>query len=293
MFSLEEALSQWKKNFLQQSLLAPDVVEEIEDYLREEFLIHQEKGIPDITVFRTSLEKLGQSNEMIIEYNKLEKTVAYRFTFLYLFRQWYDYFFKYPKITTSLILSLILIAISLHVIFDYSLLTLPMLVLGHIILLIYFILLSTFAIAPFFLQEDTFFYCFFIKKHFRYVFKFLLIHAIFVFICFVGLIFLIIPGLYLYFLFFAVRWLMVDQNISLSKAIKLNLRCVALFKSKLIVWTLLKSTMYYLMFIFLFRALHGVSFQWVYATVFYILILTINRVFYQSLYQGYALKEIV
>jgi hypothetical protein len=71
MFDLEKSIADWRRQMLTGGMNSPQILDELESHLREETLRLISQGLPANEAFETSRSRLGNSDSLHHEFNKL------------------------------------------------------------------------------------------------------------------------------------------------------------------------------------------------------------------------------
>ena len=74
MFNLEQAISEWRKQMLAAGIKTPVPLEELEIHLREETERQMKSGSDEQKAFEISVQQIGQSENVEIEFKKIDRT---------------------------------------------------------------------------------------------------------------------------------------------------------------------------------------------------------------------------
>src|SRR5580704_8579308 len=73
MFSLEQSISEWRREMLAAGIKTPVPLEELETHLREEIERLTKSGVSEVEAFKTAVQKIGSSHLLKKEFKKVEK----------------------------------------------------------------------------------------------------------------------------------------------------------------------------------------------------------------------------
>jgi hypothetical protein len=74
MFDLEQSIADWRKQMLAAGIKTPVPLEELEIHLREEIEHKMNSGLNEQNAFEISVQQIGQSENIEIEFKKIERT---------------------------------------------------------------------------------------------------------------------------------------------------------------------------------------------------------------------------
>jgi hypothetical protein len=74
MFNLEQSIVDWRQQMLAAGIKTPVPLEELEIHLREEIERQMKSGLNEQKAFKISVQQLGQSENIEIEFKKIERT---------------------------------------------------------------------------------------------------------------------------------------------------------------------------------------------------------------------------
>lgn len=74
MLDLEQSITDWRKQMLAAGIKTPVPLEELEIHLREEIERQMKSGLNEQKAFEISVQQIGQSENIEIEFKKIEKT---------------------------------------------------------------------------------------------------------------------------------------------------------------------------------------------------------------------------
>jgi Na+/melibiose symporter-like transporter len=74
MFDLEQSIADWRRQMLAAGIKTPVPLEELEIHLREEIERQMKSGLNEQKAFEISVQQIGQSENIEIEFKKIERT---------------------------------------------------------------------------------------------------------------------------------------------------------------------------------------------------------------------------
>jgi hypothetical protein len=75
MFTLDHAISEWRRQMLVAGIKSPVPLEELEIHLREETERQMKSGLNEQKAFEISVQRIGQPKMLDSEFNKIEKVI--------------------------------------------------------------------------------------------------------------------------------------------------------------------------------------------------------------------------
>ncbi len=92
MFNLEKSVADWRQQMSVDGIDAPEVLNELENHLREATAQFETTGVSGEEAFRLAVEQLGQSRDLKREFKKIDRrkisTIAFGPTVLNVFALW-------------------------------------------------------------------------------------------------------------------------------------------------------------------------------------------------------------
>src|SRR4026208_1775548 len=73
MFNLEQSISEWRGQMLSAGVNNPDIVDELESHLREDWARRVQGGESDEQAFERAVQGIGQASSLKHEFAKLKK----------------------------------------------------------------------------------------------------------------------------------------------------------------------------------------------------------------------------
>lgn len=70
MFNLEQSIGEWRRHMCAAGIQSPELLEELENHLREEVGLHVQSGSTEQTAFEAAVVRMGAANALKTEFTK-------------------------------------------------------------------------------------------------------------------------------------------------------------------------------------------------------------------------------